>query len=85
MAYEQMHYSEGKDFSIFLQGDIIRDMINAGGMSETDAALEWSRHSAEFRELIKNDSRVEEIFKENPEAARDYVKKALHLGDETVH
>ena len=85
MAYEQMDYSEGKDFSIFIQGDIIRNMINKRGMSEVDAALEWSKHSAEFRELIKNDPRVEELFRENPEAAREYVQKTLNLGEESLN
>ena len=80
-----MDYSEGKDFSIFIQGDIIREMIKKYGMSETDAATEWSKHSSEFRELIKKDTKIEELFRENPEAAREYVRKALNLGEGGVN
>lgn len=87
MAYENIQFNpeeKGADFSIFMQGDIIREMIRQG-KSEMDAAVEWSKHSAEFRELIQSDPHVEELFGEDHNAAREYVMKNLGLWDETVN
>lgn len=80
-----MNFSEGKDFSIFLQGDIIREMVNEDGMSETEAALEWAKHSQEFRELVQKDPKIKELFNENPAAAREYVRQALGLEKEGIN